>query len=224
MRNILVPLACAIALAGCADTLNPAPPAHALPGPAAGAITHENGIELIARAGAWQGTPADLASRLTPMQITLENDGNVPVRVSYDNLMLVAPDHTVYKALPPFQIEGEATKTIGIVPLYPSSHFLYAPYFSTYISGATIYPGVFPYDRVYWQRYARVLREVDLPSADMLRKALPEGVLMPGGKVSGFVYFPGVGDDVERVRLRAVLVDANSGQKLASPSIPFVVG
>lgn len=57
-----------------------------------------------------------------------------------------------------------------------------------------------------------------------LARALPEGVIEPGGKVSGFVYFPGVGADVKRVRLRADLVNAQTGETLVPLALPFVVG
>lgn len=210
-------------VAGCASTLSPAPVANEVAGRGEGAMVQANGVKMVARASAWEGVPSNLAAKLTPMLVTISNDSEVPVRVRYNELMLVVPEGRVYKALPPFQIDGQlAQRTIA--PLYPPSRFSYAPYFSPFIPGATIYSGAFPYHRPYWDRYATVLRTVNLPSDDMLARAMPEGVIEPGGEVRGFVYFPGVGGDVEPVRLRADLVNAETGEMLVPLAIPFVVG
>jgi hypothetical protein len=56
----------------------------------------------------------------------------------------------------------------------------------------------------------------------MIVKALPEGVLEPGGRVTGFVYFEEV-EDVPRVRFVAQLVNASTGARFGTLTIPFVV-
>lgn len=58
----------------------------------------------------------------------------------------------------------------------------------------------------------------------MLRKGLPEGVLEPGGRVTGFLYFEGIGPDVDRVRLLADFPDAVTDERVTRLGIPFEVG
>lgn len=56
----------------------------------------------------------------------------------------------------------------------------------------------------------------------MLRRALPEGILDPGGRLEGFLYFP----DQPRgtaLDLLASLTDASSGQVFGTIAIPFTV-
>lgn len=46
----------------------------------------------------------------------------------------------------------------------------------------------------------------DLPTERMIRRALPEGVLEPGGAVAGFLYFDEVDDETRRITFEADLV------------------
>lgn len=55
----------------------------------------------------------------------------------------------------------------------------------------------------------------------MLQRALPEGVLAPGGRISGFVYFDHV-LDVVHVTFVAHLIEVG-GDELGMIGIPFVV-
>ncbi len=43
----------------------------------------------------------------------------------------------------------------------------------------------------------------------MLRKAIPEGVIAPGGHVAGFLYFAKVAPDTPEANFTAKLVDAH---------------
>jgi hypothetical protein len=57
----------------------------------------------------------------------------------------------------------------------------------------------------------------------MLRQALPEGVLEPGGVATGFVYFQHLSGDTGRVALRAEL-PSDAGEQVTRLEIPFVMG
>lgn len=99
--------------------------------------------------------------------------------------------------------------------------FYVAPWYHPYYPGFSIWPGWFPYDPFYYNYYYGWWRE-PLPSRDMLERALPEGVLQDGGRITGFLYF----NDVERegaVNFQADVIDAESNEKLGTVTIPFVV-
>jgi len=57
----------------------------------------------------------------------------------------------------------------------------------------------------------------------MLKQALPEGTLAPGGSISGFLYFQGITERERQVTLQARLVDAETGEKFGELGIPFEV-
>lgn len=63
---------------------------------------------------------------------------------------------------------------------------------------------------------------VDLPSVDMLQKALPEGVLDPGGRITGFVYFEELRDGA-RIDFTIRLFDAVTGESFGALELPFIV-
>ena len=68
----------------------------------------------------------------------------------------------------------------------------------------------------------RPVRYTRLPTTDMRREALPEGVLEPHGEVSGFVYFERLPPDEGRVELRAQFPQAE-GESTRRMEIPFRV-
>jgi hypothetical protein len=156
-------------LAGCAPRLFPGPGAQEVDGPGAGATTVAKGIRLTARAEAWEGSPRDLAEHVTPMLVTIANDGPVPVRIRYRNFQLVSDRFVSHLALP--------LDWIGVTP-----------------------------------------RE------DMVRNALAEGVLHPGDRASGFLYFERADPKADRLRLLADFEDAESGWRVVRLGIPFLAG
>jgi hypothetical protein len=78
------------------------------------------------------------------------------------------------------------------------------------------------FDWAYYDRYYPVW-SVSLPTEDMLEMAIPEGVLEPQGRISGFLYFPRVNPDAERVVFQAALVSARTGEEFGAVEVPFVV-
>ena len=57
----------------------------------------------------------------------------------------------------------------------------------------------------------------------MLAESIPEGVLEPGGRIDGFVYFQNVSNRESRVRFELDLFDASSGVPMARTSVPMRV-
>lgn len=164
-----VPVFLLAMLAGCGPRLFPAPGAQEVDGPGAGATTKAKGIRLTARAGAWEGRPPDLAEHVTPMLVTIANDGAVPIRIRYRNFQLVSDRFVSHAALP--------LDWIGVTP-----------------------------------------RE------DLVRNALAEAVLPPGGGASGFLYFERADAQADRLRLLADFENAESGWRVVRLGIPFLAG
>jgi hypothetical protein len=68
------------------------------------------------------------------------------------------------------------------------------------------------------------LVEIELPTADMISMALPEGVLDPAGRITGFLYFEDVEDlDIASVDFTINLINADSGTQFGTVRLPFVV-
>jgi len=224
-RGLPTAIAAAVLAAACASSprLAPAPITNTTPGVGLGATATQAGVTVEARTGAWDGTPANLKSHVTPVLVTITNGSTVPLRVRYNELWLMAADGQRFPAIPPYDVQGTATQRVTAYA-YPVTGFTVAPYLSTYYPGLTPVTTAWAYDPLYYGAPVTALRQLQLPTADMVQKALPEGWLAPGGSVGGFVYFQRVPDSKERVAFRFDAVNAGTGTQFAFVSIPFTVG
>jgi hypothetical protein len=105
---------------------------------------------------------------------------------------------------------------------YEHDHFFVAPHFADYYPGWGVWPGAYPFDPLYYDSLYAYWPE-KLPTQDMLSQAMPEGAIQSGGRVSGFVYFQGVGNRESSVAFSMNLVDATGGQSSGQVNIPFQV-
>jgi len=62
-----------------------------------------------------------------------------------------------------------------------------------------------------------------LPTKEMLRRAIREGVIVDGAKVTGFVYFQRTAQNPATFTLRADLIDATTNQSFGRIEIPLSV-
>lgn len=214
----------AAAAGGCAAELEPAPGAELVAEDAA--IEREAGVEIVAAADAWRGYPDDLDAMLTPVLVTITNNSEADLQIRYEYFTLDYPAGGHFAALPPFQISGttaERVATTGpVMPYGPVVGFGVAPYLSPWYPGWSVYGGPFPYSTGYYGTYYDSFSRIVLPTGDMIQKALPEGVLAPGGRVSGFIYFEEV-EGARRVDFVAHLVNAGTGKEFGELRIPFLV-
>lgn len=224
-------LVLALLLAGCSATLRPAPGTVAIPGPGHGAIAEAAGVRIVAVAEAWRGYPEDLGSVVTPILVVVENGSARRLGIRYDRFALESPDGRRLVAVPPFAVSGSVSVRV-MAPYYPPVvGFGVAPYLSPYYPGWVVYSGDFPHRRAHdhWRRdwpffmahptYAWVR----LPTTDMIQRALPEGVVEPGGKITGFLYFDELPGSTRAVTFTATLVDAAGETPFGTVRIPFVV-
>ena len=209
---------------GCATTLVPAPGAHHVAGVGHAADAWMAGVHIVASAGAWSAFPSDLGDIVTPMLVTITNDGTRPLEIRYEHFALQTPGGVVFAALPPFQVTGFTLEPLNEFGPTAGFGFSVAPYLSPYYPGWTVYGGPFPFNSGYYggnYGFHSAFGQIRLPTSDMLQRALPEGVLAPGGRISGFVYFDHV-LDVVHVAFVAHLIEVG-GQELGMIGIPFVV-
>ncbi|MDX1642798.1 MAG: hypothetical protein R3244_00425 [Thermoanaerobaculia bacterium] len=188
-------------------------------------IDRIDGVEMTIEVDAWPGSPA-VEREVTPIQISIDNDSQRPVRFAYQNLALVTDRGERLSALPIFRAERKASDaveppvtTIG----FHHRRFTVAPHLHAYFPSLTLSHHHFPYDPLYNTHYYDFWLEGRIEMAQVRLHGLPEGVLEPDGEISGFVFFEKVDPEIDRVRLRADLVDADSGEVFGSLSIPFEV-
>lgn len=213
-----------VALSACttATQIEPAPAAATIDGQAVEVV---DGVRIVAEAGEWPGN-VNIEEEVTPMRVTITNNSNRPIAIRYGEFALVSADGERYNAIPPFRVEGtvvEPRLAPGFAPVttpgFVYDRFFVAPYLSPLYPGVTAFTDPFLFDPFYYDQW----REVRLPTAEMVRRALPEGVVQPGGSVSGFLYFEEVDDDDEMLQFRANLMNARTSQRFGVITIPFTV-
>lgn len=213
------------ALTACAgQELRPAPEATPAALRGESAVATDAGVQMAASTGAWKARPFDLETELTPVLVEVLNQSGRPLRVSYEAFRFDSRADGSYAALPPHSIQAEVVRPVpGGRPYYPYMGFGGAPYLRGYYPGLGIYSGPFAFSDRYYGAYAPVWSSyrIELPTQDMLERALPEGVLEPGGRVGGFLYF-------QRIKgsgpftFNADLIDTSTGERFGGIAIPFV--
>jgi hypothetical protein len=215
-----------LAGAGCGGRqLTPAPQADRVAGEEHAARAQTNGVTLVVHPNNWKGNPPNLREVTLPVHVDVQNDSGHPVQIAYRRFHVVTGTGFESAALPPFKIEGSVprtTPTTFVSPAYPWNGFHLAPYYSYYYGPAwSPWGGPWAFDHAYYTGY--VTWQQPLPTEDMLRKALPEGVLATAGEVSGFIYFQKLPENTRNVEFRARMIDAETEQAVASLSVPFIV-
>ena len=211
----------ALGLAACASRqLVPAPGAQLMPGRNDTAAAQSDGVRTTVQSQAWSGSPTTLPQQITPLKVTVVNEGTRPVRINYDDFTLTGSSGFTYSALPPYEITGSAREPVS-VPRFAYSGFYVAPFYRRYYPGVPVWASPWRYNRYY---YSRVWAEwpVQLPTRDMRDKAIPAGVLQPGGRVSGFLYFPKLPRETTSVTFKQSVIDSGTQEALAEVEVPFM--
>src|SRR5690606_22533955 len=142
--------------------------------------------------------PDSAVDDVTPVRLVVENHGDEPVRLRYRELTLVEPSGHQRLALPPL-VEG-AELPAGVRTAFGHTRFLVTPDYERVHTSLSTWPGPFAVDPYYGPTYYTRWAP-PLPTAEMVSRALPEGVLEPGGRVDGLVYFEGVSVFSQQVTL-----------------------
>lgn len=230
MRRLVLALMLGL-LGGCAQSpnLEPAPEADQVTRLIDAAEVEAAGVRVLVQADAWPGYER-IVTEVTPLRVRIVNDSGQPLRLRYQDFALVG-DAQVYPALPPRRIGGSVSEprladdAPPIVnPGFAYSGFQVAPFYGPVYPGIEPFGAAFAVDPLYYDRQFGYWERTELPTPEMLARVLPEGVLAPGGRVEGFLYFEKVDPGVtSRLRYRAALVNARTGERFATVSVPFLV-
>lgn len=193
------------------------------------AVSSVNGVQMTLQVDTWPGDPG-VTKDVTPVQVLIDNASGEPLRMAYSEFALISPTGVRYSAIPPYDIEGTVdqvelagTYTSIADPLFTYSDFYIASFYDP-IYDISVYDDPFYYDMGYYDAYYDYWDNTPLPTGTMLERVLPEGVLMSGGRVTGFLYFEKVDpDDVGRVRFRADLKNPASGNTFGEIGIPLIL-
>jgi hypothetical protein len=218
-------------LAGCGTQakLTPAPGAKEVTGQPYAAVSNVDSVDVLAEPNVWIGRP-EVLQDVTPVRITIHNNSTRPVRVRYTDFSLVGPKGVRYAALPPIGVHGTVQEPVVAnvhppveEPEFDEDGFDVAPYLGPMYPTLVPWHGPFYYDPLYYDNYYTYWQSINLPTREMVREALPEGVVEADGHISGFLYFQKVNPREGRVVFRDDLVNAKTGNIFGTVTIPFRV-
>ena len=222
-RKIGLP-GCAIAtllVGGCGHgQLRPAETATAVPGAPDYAASEVDGVRIAAAGAGWDGSPKDLDQRLTPVKVRIVNHSGKALRILYEDFVLAGARGHKYRPLPVVPIDHDARDTLR--PIFASVNFFVGPRYHDVYPSLPAWERQLPRDETFYDRQFGRWSE-DLPTREMKRMALPEGVLADGGQLTGFVYFEEATKRERRVTFQAELAGDDDGETVASIEIPFDV-
>ena len=180
-------------------------------------------VRVTVSAGIWNGKPSTLARSLTPLHITVENGSGRELIVRYDEITVNGPA-LMHEPLPPRELTGrqviEKSQDPIFVPRFEHSGFHGAPGYLPNFSELRPWDYPWDYDRNYYVRqYPKW--PVALPTLDMIEAALPEGVLEPRGRVSGFVYYEKLDPSMTDWTLAFDLIEPWSGLAFGTVRVPL---
>lgn len=225
-------------LAACASRpeLVPAPEAETVSPQGTIARTSAAGVTLTVDPDAWRGD-VPIENAVTPMHVKIGNRSDNKLRIRYSDFAMVAENGDRYAALPPYDIRGtvaDASPARRYSPVdrlgFTYDGFHVAPLYRFMYPSLSVWEAHrFYFDPLYYEHYYPYWgrARTELPTAEMLRFALPEGVLDEGGVLAGFLYFeridPGSGSTPPGLTFQADIVDIVSGEMIATLEIPFVI-
>jgi hypothetical protein len=162
---------------------------------------------------------------MTPVKVTVRNRSGRPARIRYQDFELLGGSGARYPPLPPFLAHRPELFLYSAVPIRPvyypgfeARQFFVSPYYQVFYPSLPCWTETFPLDRGWYTATYSQWRD-PLPTEEMLRRALPEGVLADGGTVTGFLYFAAVGEGERTVAFAAELADGRQGTRLAAIKI-----
>ncbi|HCF57287.1 MAG TPA: hypothetical protein DFS52_04720 [Myxococcales bacterium] len=178
-----------------------------------------SGVQLGVEAQAWE-PPPDLAGKVTPLRVTLANGTGVPLRIRYDQFRVLSPTGAPRSVLPPLPADLRSGSLGPLTPEFESESFFVPPPLLRVYPDQGLWAGPFEYRSDGLDGFESWPE--GLPTTGMIQRAIPEGVIETGGRVSGFLYFPPLPEGAARYVFEADLVDANTGEGFATVSIPFL--
>jgi hypothetical protein len=179
------------------------------------------GVEVRVDSRRWSGSPRDLPNLVTPLWVSVTNESSSPVRIRYRDFQLLGLSGLETSAIPPLKLQRPGTEVVAMAPAFTSRGFLLYPPYRAFYPGLPVWGGPWDFDPWFYD-HSYSTWQPSLPTKDMLEKALPEGVLQPGGSAAGFLYFHHLRDNGP-VTFEVQLIDGDSRALLGTVQIPMVV-
>jgi hypothetical protein len=202
--------------------LVPAPKANLVA--EAAAVDTEGGVRFVATFDDWRGLADRLPDDVTPIKIRIVNRSSEPISILYERFALRGHRGRLYRAVPAIPLaHAPLVAAMGAIkPMFAVSSFEVAARYHDAYPELPAWPHRLGRDDSYYERaYKRWNGHP--PGRELCRLAMPEGVLDPGGEITGYVYFENPTSSESSLALTARLTSGRDGRPVASLEIPLRV-
>lgn len=222
MRVVLAALIASVGACATEPELLPASGHRSAIGRRTLAVESRSGVTVTADGSVWDSSPKNLPTEVTPVWVTLHNATGRSLRVQYDEFTLKGASGAIYIALAPYVLRASPSRPAFEVPDGGYfDKFQVAAYLAAFYPWLPVWSGPLPHG----PSIQSVAWRAGWPSADMLDRALPEGVLENSGTASGFLYFQKVDVRESRATFLASLQEPTPAlqptHQVAAIDIPF---
>ena len=232
MVRLLFYIFLVLMIAGCAREIKliPAPGGHKSSELQGAANAENSGVQVLVESDVWSGNP-EILQKIIPLRVTIQNKSGRLLLIRYSEFKISGKETgRNYAALPPYEIRGTIQEPLIVLPypfpinsLIEGDKFSVAPYCARMYPTLPAYQDSFSIDSLYYNRYYTVWAKIQLPTEEVLRKVLPDGVIDDGGHVSGFLYFETIHRREIELSFAMKLVDAANGQIFGTITIPYLL-
>ncbi|HEY7373186.1 MAG TPA: hypothetical protein VIF57_13570 [Polyangia bacterium] len=177
------------AAAGCGHgVMRPGPQARVVSGEPLAAYSIVEGVRCSADVGAWRSKVDELPGDVVPVKVWIKNQSGHPIQLLAQDFEMLGKNGHSYRPIPVVALAGEGSAPRDIEPMYASSKFYVAPRLHGVYSSLEPWRAPLQRDEQLYDRQFKRWGK-SRPTLQMIRMALPEGVLDDGGMISGFLYF-----------------------------------
>ncbi len=223
--DLVIAALAASALASCAHSrLVPAEGAKLVRDGEGATLQVDDGVRFVATLDDWRGLGDKLPDDVTPIKVRIVNHSGQSIAILYERIALIGRKGKAYRALPvvPLVDDGAKGGRQEIRPIFATAKFQVAPRYSDVYPSLAPGPNRLPRDEDYYRKAYSAWHGA-LPSREIRRMALPEGVLAPGGELTGYLYFENPIDTESKVTLSAELPSGRTDTVVGRIDIPLRV-
>jgi len=219
--GLLAVAAPSVVAIGCGHgALVPAPAAKVISGAPGAAFSEAAGVRCSADVGAWPERARKPPDRVVPVKVRVRNQSGRAIRLLAQDFVLVGKSGRTYRPIPVLPLDGESLPRLN--PIYASTNFYVAPRFRDAYPTLEPWSGRLDRDEALYDRQFGRWENLR-PTMEMIRMALPEGVLGDGGLISGFLFFESPLSAEDGVTFQADFERGDGTGTVASVEIPFRV-
>lgn len=195
-----------------------------------------NGAEVGSQAGVQiRVAPVMQTSRYSneadyrPVHVEIRNESDHPLRIGYDNFSLQGGGAASAEAVPVLWIDDSGRDIAGIggaaTPGWGHRNFEVAGDYAEMYPALRAYEGDFQSTTVdaYRARRPSGVEPGVLRDSMLLLASIPEGVVRPGGRVEGMLWFEAVEGADSTLTFTADLVNAQTGMEFGRITVPIAL-